>query len=572
MDPPVKGPPPSHEAPTDIESALASMLLQYQRLEPPGHDTWHPMHDAVEAWHRSRLMQDACRLLRMLPRPLKELRVLDVGCGVGRSARLLVELGVKPERLVAIDLRPDALAQARVSNPAVDWRLVNGLHDWPNEDFDLVVQCTVFSSIPGGETRRAMAELMSRSAGPHGHVLWWDSRRANDFAGGDALDPLRLFADRERLALHHVPLLPTMAEALRPLRGLRPLANALLSPLSHRRSHCIALFGPRNAGSAEVSTAGLLQQALPAAPVTAKAKDLLRELPLQSAASAGLDLGAWEVFQHRPLLEVYARFYGHRVIDADGVLVAVKTLPVLGAMRAQVYSPEAGAGADWPRHLEGLHVGELVVMSNQAAGAGWSHASADDLVSMVIDLRGDEAALWTRFEQRARTAARKGERAGVEIVPTDRPLDLIDFYEVVQRMSAGGTRFPVPAIGLLQALLGGGHGTLYLARQGAQVLGGCVVLRHRYAHALLSGFDVQASGGLPSTHLYVQVMQHEQALGMPFLDFGPHNVQAHAPLVLAKRAFRPLIVPAYRYEHAGRGWRPRALALAMQARGLLRRG
>ena len=47
-------------------------------------------------------------------------------------------------------------------------------------------------------------------------------------------------------------------------------------------------------------------------------------------------------------------------------------------------------------------------------------AAADEILQRVksenrYDLRGDEQARWARFEQRARTAARKGERAGVEI-------------------------------------------------------------------------------------------------------------------------------------------------------------
>jgi SAM-dependent methyltransferase len=549
-----------------VENSLLRMRQAYVRLEPPGQDTWNPLHDEVELWHRARLLLEACRQLRRLPQPLQDLRVLDVGCGVGRSTRLLVDLGVAPERLVATDLRPDALATARASNPAVDWRQLGDLDDWPAETFDLVVQCTVFSSIPGDEARRATAALMSRSAGACGHVLWWDSRVANDFAGGDSLDPRQFFPDRELVEFKTVPMLPTMAESLRPLRGLRPLAGALLQPLSHSHTHCIALFGPKRRAPVMVP-AGRMPAAPAPATAEAHGKDLLRALPLQSATQAGLTLGAWEVFQHRPLLDVYARHYGQRVVDADGVLVVVKDLPLLGAMRAQVYSPEAGAGMDWPHRLERLPVGAMVVMSPQPADASWLPNGTEDLVSMVIDLRGDEQAMWARFEQRARTAARKAERAGVEIVPTVQPSDVIDFYNVVHRLSDAGRRFPLAPLALVQALIEAGHGTLYLARLGAQVLGGCVVLRHRYAHALLSGFDAQACGGLPSTHLYVQIMLHEQALGIPYLDFGPHSVRLHAQLVLAKRAFKPLIVPAYRYERPGAGWRPKALALAFAVRG-----
>lgn len=554
-------PPPSPDLP--VREALDYVTQVYAQIEPDGQDTWNPVADDVEMWHRTRLLREACRLLRLHPKPAHTLRVLDVGCGVGRSARMLVDLGVQPGNLVAIDLRPAALATARANNPAIDWRLVIGLDDWPDETFDLVVQCTVFSSLPGEELRRATADRIRRAAGPDGHILWWDSHTANAFAGGDVLDPRPLFSDRKLLSCERLPMLPTLDEALRPLRGLKPVVAAALRPLGHRRTHCAALFGP------QVSQSSLPPTPLadtPSAPPGSK--DLLHDLPTQSADACGLAFGAWEVFQHRPLLEVYANHYGHQVVEVDGILVVVRKMPGLGAMRAQCYSPEAKAGAEWSSRLQHMNVGELVVMSNQPAGPVWPETVDSELVSMVIDLRGDAAAMLARFEQRARTAARKGEKAGVTIEETASSDDVAAFHAVVTRLSDGGQRFPLTPLPLIQTLIDAGHGTLYLARQGDLVLGGCVVLRHRYAHALLSGFDSRACGGLPSTHLYVQIMLSEQQRGIPYLDFGPHNVRLHGSLVLAKRAFKPLIVPAYRYERPGIGWRPHALAALSSLRRL----
>jgi SAM-dependent methyltransferase len=551
---------------TLVRSAFDRVKEVYLRLEPPGHDTWNPIHDDVELWHRVRLLLESCHVLRQLSRPLNELRVLDAGCGVGRSTRLLIDLGAKPSHIVAIDLRPAALVIARACNPAVDWRSIDSLDEWPSERFDLAVQCTVFSSIPTEAARVATAELMEQSVGDDGHILWWDSRTANDFAGGDGIDPRRYFGSRELICLREVALLPSLEEALRPLRGLRPLATCLLAPLGHRRTHCIALFGPRRQGlPAETAPSA------DAAPESvADGNTLLRSLPLQSAQDAGLSLGAWEVFQHRPLLETYAKFYGHEVIEVDGILVVIKKLPMLGAIRAQVYSPEAAVGTDWPRRLQQLPVGELVVMTNEPAGAGWPLSNEDDLVSMVIDLRGDEGALLGRFEKRAHHAMRRGERGGLSIHRSTSSEELAAVHSIVHRKSAGGVNFPLVPLGLLQVLLSLGQGTLYVARLEGRVVGGCVVLRHRYAHALVSGFDAEAADRLPSTLMYVEIMRHEQAQGMPFLDFGPHNAQAHRGLVLAKRTFGPLIIPAYRYERPGVGWRPKVLVLAARTRRLLR--
>jgi len=569
-----------------MDDALNRIREAYLRLEPPGYDTWNPLHDDAELWHRARLLVEACQALRRLPRPLADLRVLDVGCGVGRSSRLLIDLGVRPEHIVAIDLRESALAYARGLNPLVDYRHLVDLSAWPSGQFDLAVQCTVFSSIPSLEVRAQTAALMERSVGPAGHVLWWDSMSANDFAGGDELDPATLFAHRQILYDRRTPLPPISDESLRPLRGLRSLAARLLVPFGHRHTHHVVLFGPRTQGvpatpPAPNTVTGHAAPEIPPVPLptTTRAaaapvdhKDAIVHLASPRPASeVGLTLGSWQVFQHRPLLEIFARQFGQKVIQVGGALATVRKLPGLGAMRAQVYSPEAGAGADWSRALDALDVGELVVMTNQPAQPHWQRAQPDDLVSLVIDLRGGAEGLLDRFEQRARTASRRAQRAGVAIVQTRSMSDLDTVFEVIMRMSDQGRRFPVPSIGLLRTLLAEGHGRLYMATLGAQVIGGCVVLAHRYAHALVSGFDASACGGLPSTFMYAEVMRGEMGHGIPFLDFGPHSPRLHAGLILAKRAFNPLVVPAYRYEQPGAGWRGAAFSVARAARRSLRR-
>jgi trans-aconitate methyltransferase len=98
--------------------------------------------------------------------------VLDVGCGVGRSTRLLIEFGLRPENIMGIDLRSSAIEHARRLNPAIPFRTVNSLDDWPLElEFDLCMQCTVFSSIPGVERRRLTARMMAEAVGNKGFIF-----------------------------------------------------------------------------------------------------------------------------------------------------------------------------------------------------------------------------------------------------------------------------------------------------------------------------------------------------------------------------------------------------------------
>jgi SAM-dependent methyltransferase len=223
---------------------IVAIRHMYSEFEGPNQDTWSPLHNDTELWHRVRLLLEACRMVRKIPIPLASLKVLDVGCGVGRSTRLLVDLGANPNNVLGIDFRQSAIQYAREINPAIRFRHIVDLEEWPQEEFNLAVQCTVFSSIPGKALRKQSATLMEQSVGENGYILWWDSLKANQFAGGDQIDPTKLFSSHKLLALRSVSLRPNVEDCVRPLRGLGPSLASALRRFCYRPTHCIALFGP----------------------------------------------------------------------------------------------------------------------------------------------------------------------------------------------------------------------------------------------------------------------------------------------------------------------------------------
>jgi SAM-dependent methyltransferase len=191
-------------------------------------------------------MVEACHAFRMIPKPVEQLRVLDVGCGVGRSSRLFVELGVRPENLLGIDFRESAIEFARRVNPAIRYQALAELADWPAEHVDLCSQCTVFSSIREQNLRQETAKRMHQSVTENGFIFWWDILHANAFAGGDNLDPRTYFPDRSILYWREVSLQPQTNEAIRPLRGLGRFVCRPLKPLGWEVTHLCALLGPKN--------------------------------------------------------------------------------------------------------------------------------------------------------------------------------------------------------------------------------------------------------------------------------------------------------------------------------------
>jgi len=219
------------------------LISEYSHRYPAGPNLWSPLKSELEFWHRMRLFAALRWGLQQLPIPIAEARILDVGCGLGNSTRALLEFGVKPENVLGIDLLPSFISYAKSLNPAVPVRVVQDFDDWPREPFDLCIQCTAFSSIPGNERRTAVAQMMEKMVSDHGYIFWWDSLNANSFAGGDPLDPRALFENSAVLGYRRVSLRPSIDEALR-YHGKKTalIARVIKKIAGFPTTHCAAVF------------------------------------------------------------------------------------------------------------------------------------------------------------------------------------------------------------------------------------------------------------------------------------------------------------------------------------------
>lgn len=220
------------------------MITEYEKLEPKGADTWNPLGNERELWHRLRLFLAFDWALQQIPVPVSQIKVLDVGCGVGRSTRALIEFGVKPENILGIDLRASAIEYAKLFNPGISFRVVKSFDDWPLEaSFHLCVQCTAFSSIKGSAMRLSLAQMMEKMVINNGYIFWWDRILANDFAGTDVLDPAQFYKNSTILGKLSVPLKPSIAESLK-IQGhfVELLLPRIQKYLGFHSTHTMALF------------------------------------------------------------------------------------------------------------------------------------------------------------------------------------------------------------------------------------------------------------------------------------------------------------------------------------------
>jgi SAM-dependent methyltransferase len=176
----------------DRDPVVDQILADYGQLEPGQSDAWNPVGSKFQLGYRLNLFYALARALQHVERPLQDLRVLDLGCGNGRSTRMYLDMGLQPQQLRGLDLRPGAIALARKLNPAIQWDVHDGGdlpagHNW-------LSTTTVFSSVAGGERRQAVVARIADSLPSGGYVFYYDARRANPFAGNDVIDPRRLFA------------------------------------------------------------------------------------------------------------------------------------------------------------------------------------------------------------------------------------------------------------------------------------------------------------------------------------------------------------------------------------------
>ena len=178
------------------EDTFDRVIAEYRRMEPDGTDTWNPLVRDRELYHRMILVHHLCSALRQWPGEIDRLRVLDVGCGNGRSTRMYLDFGLAPAQILGVDLRPGALAMARAAHPGIAYLLAGDTLPLQDEAVDWVSLCTVISSLGAG-ARARLARETYRVLAPGGMLFFFDRPTAHVFAGGDALGaelfaPLRL--------------------------------------------------------------------------------------------------------------------------------------------------------------------------------------------------------------------------------------------------------------------------------------------------------------------------------------------------------------------------------------------
>jgi SAM-dependent methyltransferase len=203
---------------------------RYSLLRP---EVWQSVHE------RHRVLIDL--LNRHAPRPIGQLRVIEVGCGSGGNLLELARLGFDPGLLVGNELLPDRAAAARRSLPAASMLHEGDATTLQLEpaSFDIVYQSTVFSSLLDDAFQRRLAESMWNWLRPGGAVLWYDftyDNPRNPDVRGVPLDRIRALFPGGDFDVRRVTLAPPIARWVAPVH---PALYTLINLVPLMRTHLL---------------------------------------------------------------------------------------------------------------------------------------------------------------------------------------------------------------------------------------------------------------------------------------------------------------------------------------------
>jgi len=140
-------------------------------------------------------------------------------------ASQFIKWGARPENVFGIDLLPERVAEAKELSPQairIDCGSAADL-SFPNAMFDLVLQCTVFTSILDSNMKKQVAAEMLRVVKEDGLILWYDFHVDNPWNAnvrGVKKREIRELFPECQLALRRVTLAPPLVRFLAPYSWL----------------------------------------------------------------------------------------------------------------------------------------------------------------------------------------------------------------------------------------------------------------------------------------------------------------------------------------------------------------
>ena len=175
---------------------------------------------------------------------VSKIKVLEVGAGSGYNLHLFMKMGVPAQSIYANELLDDRVEQLRNNYPHIHIYPGNALGLPFENEFDVVFQSTVFTSILNNDFRKQLAQKMWRMTKPGGMILWYDFIFSNpsnpDVKKVSKKEVSLLFPHAKNIRFDSVTLAPPIA---RKVGSLYEFINWMFPFL---RTHIVAVIPKDN--------------------------------------------------------------------------------------------------------------------------------------------------------------------------------------------------------------------------------------------------------------------------------------------------------------------------------------
>ena len=214
--------------------AETSVELRYSMLKP---EIWQTVQE------RQRVL--IALLAAKCNKNIDQVKVLEVGCGSGGNLLELIRLGFSPENLVGNELLPERATIARKNLPTACQVLQGDATelDFAPNDFDIVYQSTVFTSLLDDEFQDRLAQKMFEWVNPGGGVLWYDfmfNNPSNPDVRGVPLTRIKALFPYGEFTIKRITLAPPIS---RRVCSLHPSLYHLFNAIPFFRTHVLCFIG-----------------------------------------------------------------------------------------------------------------------------------------------------------------------------------------------------------------------------------------------------------------------------------------------------------------------------------------
>lgn len=142
----------------------------------------------------------------------KELKLMEIGAGMGTNIYFFLKHGLKTHNIYANELLDDRLKILRENFPLINTISGDASKLKFHNEFDIVLQSTVFTSILSNELKIAIAQQMWKMKKDNGIILWYDfiynNPRNKDVKGIPRREIKKLFPNAQSIKFHRVTLAP----------------------------------------------------------------------------------------------------------------------------------------------------------------------------------------------------------------------------------------------------------------------------------------------------------------------------------------------------------------------------